>query len=95
VITLDKPTNIQSVSVFWFDDGRGTKVPQEWSLEYEYQGIWETFPLYLTDAYNVSKDQFNMVHPGRQVIADKIRLLLKPQPECAVGIFEINIEEIK
>lgn len=94
-VTLDKPTNIQSVSVYWFDDNRGTKVPKEWSLEYEQNGKWETFPLYLTDAYNVFKDQFNMVHPGRQVIADKIRLLMKPQPDSAVGVFEINIEEVK
>lgn len=95
MITLDKPSNIQSVSVYWFDDGRGTKVPQEWSLEYEYEGQWKTFPLYLTDAYNIFKDQFNMVHPGHQIIADKVRLLMKPQPGCAVGVFEINIEEIK
>ncbi len=94
-ITLDKPTNIQSVSVYWFDDSRGTKVPQEWSLEYEHEGQWKTFPLYLTDAYQIFKDQFNMVHPGRQIITEKVRLLMKPQPGHAVGILEINIEEIK
>lgn len=94
-ITLDNPTNIQSISVYWFDDGRGTKVPPEWSLEYQYQGQWKKFPLYLTDAYHVFKDQFNMVHPGNQVVADKVRILMKPQPEHAVGILEINIEEIK
>lgn len=94
-ITLDKPTNIQSVSVYWFDDNRGTRLPQEWSLEYEYQGKWESFPLYLTDAYNLFKDQFNMVHPGREVIAEKVKLRMKPQPEYAVGVCEINIEQIE
>lgn len=94
-ITLDKPTDIQSVSVYWYDDNRGTKVPQEWSLEYESNGQWNTFPLYLTDAYNLFKDQFNMVHPGRQVIAGKVKFLMKPQPDTAVGILEINIEENK
>lgn len=94
-ITLDKPTDIQSISVYWFDDDRGTRIPQEWSLEYEYNGDWSKFPLYLTDAYNIFKDQFNMVHPGKRVIAEKIRILMKPQPEHAVGILEINIEEIK
>ena len=94
-ITLDKPTDIQSIAVYWFDDARGTRVPREWSLEYEQDGQWHSFPLYLTDAYNVFKDQFNMVHPGRQIITGKVRLLMKPQTEYAVGILEINIEAIQ
>lgn len=94
-ITLEQPTEIQSVSVYWFDDGKGVKIPLEWSLEYEYQGNWHPFPLYLTDAYHLFRDQFNMVHPAKKVIAKKIRLLMKPQPDSAVGIFEINIEENK
>ncbi|WP_277465436.1 beta-L-arabinofuranosidase domain-containing protein [Parabacteroides sp. PF5-6] len=91
-VTLDKPTDIQSVSVYWYDDNGGTQVPREWSLEYDADGQWETFPLYLTDAYNLFKDQFNMVHPGRQVVTDKIKIRMKPQPEKAVGVCEINIE---
>lgn len=94
-ITLDKPTDIQSISVYWFDDDGGVKVPLEWSLEYEHEGSWHPFPLYLTDAYNLFRDQFNMVHPGREVITEKIRLLMTPQPESAVGLFEINIEKIR
>lgn len=92
-ITLDKPTDIQSLSVYWFDDEGGVKVPREWSLEYEHEGRWHPFPLYLTDAYNLFRDQFNMVHPGKEVITEKIRLLMTPRPESAVGLFEINIEE--
>lgn len=95
-VTLDKPTDIQSVSVFWSDDTRGVRMPEEWSLEYEDEGgNWTAFPLYLTDAYNVFADQFNMVHPGRPVLSTKIRLMMKPQPEKAVGVFEINIDEVK
>lgn len=94
-ITLEKPTSIQSISIYWFDDGKGVKVPKEWSMEFEHNGHWASFPLYLTDAYNVFKNQFNMVHPGRQITADKIRVLMQPHPEHAVGILEINIEEIK
>ena len=94
-ITLEKPTDIQSISVYWFDDGTGTLVPQEWSLMYEENGSLKKFPLYITDAYNAFKDQFNMVHPAHQIITNKIRLLMKPQPEKAIGILEINIEEVK
>ncbi len=70
-------------------------VPQEWSLAVEENGKWINFPLYVTDAYNVFKDQFNMVHPAHQIITDKIRILMKPQHEKAIGILEINIEEVK
>ena len=94
-VTLDKPVDIQSVSVFWVDDNQGVKIPEEWSLEYETQEGWTAFPLYVTDDYNVFKDQFNMVHPGKQILTTKIRLLMKPQSEKAVGIFEINIDEVK
>lgn len=94
-VTLDKPTEIQSVSVFWADDNRGVRVPKKWSLEYEDQGEWITFPLYVTDAYNTFKDQFNMVHPGKQILTTKIRLLMKPEADKAVGVFEINIDEVK
>ncbi|MDD4515854.1 beta-L-arabinofuranosidase domain-containing protein [Massilibacteroides sp.] len=94
-VTLDKPTDIQSVSVFWTDDNRGVRIPKEWSLEYDNQGQWIAFPLYVTDAYNTFKDQFNMVHPGKQILTTKIRLLMKPQTEKAVGVFEINIDEVK
>lgn len=94
-IQLEKPTDIQSISIYWFDDAGGTMVPQEWSLAVEENGKWIKFPLYVTDAYNVFKDQFNMVHPAHQIITDKIRILMKPQHEKAIGILEINIEEVK
>jgi len=92
IISLDKSTDIQSVAVFWYDDNGGVKTPQSWSLEYKGENQWKTFPLYVTDAYNVFKDQFNMVHPGHPIITDQIRLLMTPQPESGVGILEINIE---
>jgi hypothetical protein len=94
-IQLEKPTDIQSIAIYWFDDAGGTMVPQEWSLAVEENGKWINFPLYVTDAYNVFKDQFNMVHPAHQIITDKIRILMKPQHEKAIGILEINIEEVK
>lgn len=93
IITLNKPTNIKSVSIYWFDDNRRTKVPKEWTLEYEYDGKWHEFPLYLTDRYNVFKDQFNMVHPGHDVIAERIRILMSPYSENSIGILEVNIEQ--
>lgn len=94
-VTLDKPTDIQSISVFWVDDEHGVRIPAEWSLEYEQDGEWVPFPLYVTDAYHVFQDQFNMVHPGKPVKTSKIRLLMTPQDEKAMGVFEMNIDEVK
>ena len=92
-ITLDKPTDIRSISVFWYDDNRRVKVPQSWSVEYWENDKWNHFPLYITDSYNVFKDQFNMVHPGQQVVTDKVSLSITPQQNACVGILEVNIEE--
>lgn len=94
-ITLDKPTDIQSISVFWYDDDRNVKVPQGWSLEYWDNNKWNQFPLYITDNYHVFKDQFNMVHPGQPVVTDQVRLQITPQPDACVGVLEINIEDNK
>lgn len=94
-VTLDKPTDIRSISVFWSDDNQGIRMPEEWSLEYDKNGQWVAFPLYVTDNYNLFKDQFNMVHPGKQIMTSKIRLLMKPLKDKAVGVFEINIDEDK
>jgi len=92
-ITLDKTTDIQSVSIFWYDDNRNVKVPQNWSLEYWMNNKWNKFPLYITDSYNVFKDQFNMVHPGQKLSTEKIRIMMTPQKDACVGILEVNIEE--
>lgn len=94
-ITLEKPTNIESVSVYWYDDRGGVQVPESWSMEYEIADEWKTFPRYVTDDYNVFKDQFNMVHPGEEVIAEKIRIRMTPKEKAAVGILEVNINEVK
>lgn len=94
-ITLEKPTDIQSVNIYWYDDKGGVQIPQSWSLEYLDGGTWKEFPLYVTDLYNVFKDQFNMVHPGRQIITEGIRILITPKKDAAAGILEVNIEEVK
>ncbi len=94
-IELEKPTDIRSLSVYWYDDGEhgGVHVPRSWNMEYKTEGGWKPFPLYVTDLYNVFKDQFNMVHPAHALTVAAIRLNVEPQPESCVGILEINIDE--
>ena len=36
-----------------------------------------------------------MVHPGKPIITDALRLQIQPKPDAAVGILSIDIEEVK
>ena len=93
--TLNKETDIQGFSVYWYDDNGGVRVPQSWNLEYKKGDAWTTFPIYVTDSYDRDKDQFNMVHPGEQILTKNIRLNMTPVPGSAVGILEVVIDEVK
>lgn len=92
---LEKPANIESVAIYWYDDNGGVQIPVSWSLQYKENGQWKKFPLYITDQYNTFKDQFNMVHPAETITAEAIKIAMKPQQKSAVGILEINIETAK
>lgn len=91
---LNKKTNIQDFSVYWYEDSGGVKTPAKWSLKYKSESGWVDFPLYITDSYQVKKDQFNMVHPAQEIVTDEIRMEIIPQSGKAVGILEVIITEI-
>lgn len=94
-LRLERPIHLQSLSVYWYDDQGGVQLPQSWSLEYLEQESWKPFPIYVTDTYQVKADQFNMVHPGKDILTEGIRLQIVPKKEAAVGILEVAIEEVK
>ncbi len=94
-IGFEKPLDIQSVSVYWYDDKGGVQGPQSWNLQYKNKEEWQDFPLYVTDSYSVFKDQFNMVHPAQTLVTDKIKIRMIPKTGAAVGILEVKIEEVK
>ena len=92
---LEEPTDIQSISVYWYDDGDrgGVHIPASWNLEYRSENTWKPFPLYITDNYNTFKDQFNMVHPARKITTDAFRLNMQPRQDSCVGVLEILVAE--
>lgn len=92
---LKRPIALQSFSVYWYDDGGGVQVPKSWSLEYKQNGEWKTFPIYVTDEYRMLKDQYNMVHPGKDITTEGLRLRIVPLPHAAAGILSVQIEEVK
>ena len=91
-VFLKKPQNIESVSVYWYEDNSGVKLPLSWTMDYRTEGEWKTFELYTTDSFGLEKDQFNMVHPSSAITADAVRLNIEPVKDKAVGILEIVVE---
>ena len=94
-LQLKKPTHIQSISVYWYDDKGGVQIPEAWEVEYQEKGQWMRFPIYVTDSYQLNKDQFNMVHAGREITTEAIRLLITPKKGASAGILEVVVEEGK
>ena len=91
-IKLKKAQPIESISVYWYDDKGGVQVPVSWNVEYQEQGAWRPFKLYVTDMYGIQPDQFNMVHPAEPFTTDAIRLNITPRRDATVGILEVVIE---
>jgi DUF1680 family protein len=91
-ISLKKPQEIESVSVYWYEDDSGVKLPVSWTMDYMEAGEWKTFEPYTTDSFGIEKDQFNMVHPSGPVKAEALRLNIVPKPDKTVGILEVVIE---
>ncbi|MBQ5715004.1 MAG: discoidin domain-containing protein [Alistipes sp.] len=91
-LELKKEQEIESVSVYWYDDKGGVQLPTEWSLEYRTAGEWKPWVLYNTDNYNLFADQYNMVHPAEPIKADAVRINMTPKADATVGILEVVIE---
>lgn len=90
---LTEPTTVRSVEVYWYDDRGGVQLPVRWELEVWRDGQWAKFPLYTTDAYNVERDQFNVVHPDEPLSIDRLRLQVWPRDDAAVGVLELIVRE--
>lgn len=94
-LILKKPTKLQSLSVYWYDDNGGVQIPESWRTEYKSGGKWFKFPIYVTDDYRTLKDQYNMIHPGKEIQIDALRIIITPKKNAAAGILSIQIEEVK
>ncbi len=91
-IKLKEAQDIESISVYWYNDDGGVQFPVYWDVEYHTNGVWHPFKLYVTDTYGIQADQFNMIHPAEPIQADAIRLNIKPKDDSTVGILEVTIE---
>ena len=91
-VTLRKKQPIESVSVYWYQDADGVKLPVSWSMEYKDGDEWREFKPYITDRFGVELDQFNMVHPDKAIETQYLRLKVMPKSTASVGILELIVE---
>ena len=91
-VTLRKEQKVESVSVYWYDDKGGVQVPVNWKMEYKSGDEWKEFKPYITDRFGVEPDQYNMVHPDKEISTKALRLKIQPKKESTVGILELIVE---
>ncbi len=91
-LTLKRSMPVESVSVYWYNDDGGVKLPVSWCMEYRAGGEWHEFRPYVTDSFGVAGDRFNMVHPSEEIEADALRLHITPRADAAAGILEIEVD---
>lgn len=90
-IWLREPQPIESVSVYWYNDNGGVKLPASWTVDYYHDRRWMPMQPYTTDTFGTAPDQFNMIHPSSPIKAEAIRINATPVGDAAVGILEVEI----
>jgi DUF1680 family protein len=89
--TLEKPTAVSEVEIYWFDDtGRGqVRVPASWRLFFRDGDAWK--PVTTTDAFGVEKDRYNKL-TFSPVTTTALRVEVTAQPQWSVGIQEWKVK---
>jgi uncharacterized protein len=89
--TFDKPANVSSTALYWFDDtGRGeVRLPATWRVLYLDGGQWKAVEA--TSAYAVEKDKYNNV-TFKPVTTTALRLEVTMQPDWSAGIEEWKVQ---
>jgi len=90
--TFDKPTEVKSCSVWWFDDtGRGEcRLPESWRLSYQTpDGAW--LPVEGALAYSVSTEKPSVV-AFTPVTAMAVRLDVQLRAGFSAGVFEWAVQ---
>ena len=84
--TFDKPEQLSSTSLYWFDDsGSGRcKVPASWRILYKNEsGEW--LPVKNTTSYTVEKDQSNEVN-FETITTQALRVEVQLQDDSSAGV---------
>jgi uncharacterized protein len=88
---FDKPEEISSVQVYWFDDtGIGEcRLPASWKIKVLHND--DFVPVYTNDAYGTAKDTFNKI-TFEAVKTRKLKIEVQLPDNFSAGIHEVIIE---
>ena len=89
-LNFDRPLEVFSVEVYWFDDrpNGGCRMPASWEISYENAYSWS-----LVDkptGYGIERDGYNRVE-FTPVVTGAVRIEVKQQPGYSSGILEVKL----
>ncbi|MDP2038674.1 MAG: glycoside hydrolase family 127 protein [Ignavibacteria bacterium] len=93
-IDFENPTEVSSVSAYWFDDsGEGEcRVPESWKVFYmEEAGKWRAVYPTIEKPYGVAKDKYNSVE-FETVKTKAVKIEIQSQKDFAGGLHEIILK---
>ncbi len=90
--TFDKPHNVHSCEVYWFDDGPwgGCRIPADWKIYYKDDATGEWVPVKNTSQYEIAKDKYNTV-TFEPVTTSALKLEVKLPKDNSTGIHEWKV----
>ena len=87
---FDQPQTVERLGLFWVSNDQ-VDVPADWKIEYLLDGSWYPFEKYITDAYGVTKDRFNTIHPAAELTCGGLRINIEAQAGKSVGLFDLEL----
>ncbi|WP_161604545.1 sulfatase-like hydrolase/transferase [Roseiconus nitratireducens] len=91
-IRLQRPTRIDAVNVYFYDDGRGVALPRRWHVEALTPTGWQGVRTESDQPAPIQADQFCTVHPV-DTQATSLRIVMQPRsPQKALGILSITVD---
>jgi hypothetical protein len=90
-VDLREPTRVQRLSVYWFDDDRGIRVPKSWHLETPGPSGWQPVRPKPGQTFTTAPHQHNSVEMD-EAVTGTIRIVITPHsPDHCVGILSVRV----
>jgi len=87
---FDRPQEVSSVEIYWFDDrpGGGCRVPKSWTIVYDAGYVW--VPITARTEYGTAQGEYNKV-TFEPVTTSALRIEVQQQPGMSSGILEWKV----
>jgi hypothetical protein len=90
--------DLKTIAVYWSDRStrnEKTKVPKSWNVEYRMNGKWQPLKIDANDSFGVHENQFNVIHPDKQLKCNAVKFNITPHDNYAVGILETQFSFVE